>query len=177
MLTHIGGTFAVAARETSRSTRSTPWPTRGTTKSTTSKPARRAGLRRTCPSRWTGPRRRERGFSPSPGSATTARRTATPAPAAIGCNQPISTNLAAGPGFSSSTGVPVEAALCSRAADRHASSHLPLRERDYPGAHGRTPGRAAGPVGTPRGVETHGPRNHLHATTSRPPRAGRGLKP
>lgn len=68
------------------------------------------------PKRWTGPRRRKRGFSPSPGSATTARRTATAAPAAIACDRPISTNLPAGPGFNTSTGRLVDAVHCGRAA-------------------------------------------------------------
>ena len=59
---------------------------------------------------------KKRGFSPSPGSATTARRTATPVPAATGCDRPTSTNLPAGPGFNTSTGRLVEAAVCGRSA-------------------------------------------------------------
>ena len=45
-----------------------------------------------------------------------ARRTATPAPAAIGYARPISTNLPAGPGFNTSTGKVIEAVFCGRAA-------------------------------------------------------------
>jgi len=50
-------------------------------------------------------------------------------------------NLPVGPGFNTSTGVLAEIAPAALHS-RHASSHLPLRERNHPGAHGRTPGRA-----------------------------------
>ena len=69
----------------------------------------------------------------SAGPATAARRTATPATQAIGCDRPVSTNLPPGPRVSVRqpgrlSKLPSAVAL----HDRHASSHLPLRDGTIP---------------------------------------------